>query len=162
MDQPTRSSPRIGSAQAASMIYKRFGLVGFYTGYRLHAARDTIGSGIFFMVYENIKQTVRTIQGSNDPSPYGAAALGGVCCGVLSWIVTYPLDTMKTRAQSVLLGSSGKAAVATTFTSKLRGLEVSIARTALQNCLIMVAFEWAKKKINGLDVGEADSGSKAV
>lgn len=71
---------------------------------------------------------------------------------------------MKTRAQSVLVSEniSKRPLTATTFTSKLRGLEVSLMRTVLQNMLIMTAFEYVKKAINGLPVlPDDDNGGKS-
>jgi len=161
MDVPARSAPRIGTFKAVSMVLSRYGFKGLYAGFPLHLARDTIGSGIYFAVYENVKQSVRTSQKSEDPAPLTAAAVAGACCGMVSWIATYPLDTMKTRAQSVLITPNTenlRKAVATTFTSKLRGLEVSLMRTALQNALIMTAFEWVKKAINGLPISDDKPG----
>ena len=67
---------------------------------------------------------------------------------------TYPLDTMKTRAQSVLIGSGTQAvktsAVAAAKSSKFKGVEMMILRSCIQNMIQMYAFEYFKTKINGL------------
>lgn len=66
---------------------------------------------------------------------------------------TYPLDTMKTRAQSVLLGKAKDVAEATlksSTSSTFRGLEVLLLRTSIQNAIFMMTFEFLKIKINDL------------
>jgi hypothetical protein len=78
----------------------------------------------------------------------------------LTYCQTYPLDTMKTRAQNSLVGpaalarkASTSAALATAAVrgSKWKGVEMMIARSSLQNMIQMLIFEYVKTQINGLE-----------
>lgn len=67
---------------------------------------------------------------------------------------TYPLDTRKTRAQSILLGKTkeiGEASAATAGSNIYKGLSVSLIRTSVNNMILLTLFEYIKTKINELD-----------
>ncbi|KGQ01396.1 hypothetical protein PAAG_11859 [Paracoccidioides lutzii Pb01] len=128
------------------------GYRGLYTGVRLHAIRDTIGTGLYFGIYETSKQLISTYLGEHT-SPFGAPMVAGALSGVIPWCCTYTLDTKKTRAQSILLGKTkeiGEATMAVARSSMYKGISVSIARTALQNMILLTTFEYLKVKINQL------------
>jgi hypothetical protein len=84
---------RIGSLDAVKQIVQRHGLLGLYTGFRLHLARDTIGTGVFFGVYESTKMAITAYRGGESNS--GAAiGIAGALCGIMSWcLVGYPLPS---------------------------------------------------------------------
>jgi len=66
---------------------------------------------------------------------------------------TYPLDTRKTRAQSVLLGKTkeiGEASVAVAKASMYKGISIILIRTGLNNMILLSMFEFIKAKINKL------------
>lgn len=47
--------------------------------------RDTLGTGIYFMVYESGKQVVTTMAGDNPNSNKLAVVAAGGMCGLVSW-----------------------------------------------------------------------------
>ncbi|PGH32620.1 hypothetical protein GX50_04594 [[Emmonsia] crescens] len=148
-----RNIPRLGTIDAIKQIVSRHGYRGLYTGVRLHALRDTIGTGLYFGIYETAKQLISTFLGDHQ-SPFGAPMAAGALSGVVPWICTYTLDTKKTRAQSILLGKSkeiGEAAMAAARSSMYKGMSVSIARTAFQNMILLTMFEYLKVRINELE-----------
>ncbi|KAL1965104.1 hypothetical protein VTN77DRAFT_6017 [Rasamsonia byssochlamydoides] len=152
-DPTLRTLPRIGTIQALKQIISRHGLSGLYTGYHLHATRDTIGTGLYFGIYETVKQVIAKELGEQK-SPFGPPMVAGALCGTVPWLVTYSLDTRKTRAQSVLLGKSkeiGEASVAVARSSMYKGLSVSLLRTSVQNMILLSLFEYVKMKINNLE-----------
>ncbi|KAI1935394.1 hypothetical protein LOZ58_005014 [Ophidiomyces ophidiicola] len=149
-----RGVKRLTTTEAIKQIISRHGIGGLYTGVRLHALRDTIGTGIYFAIYETTKQLISTYQGDKG-SPFGASMAAGALCGVVPWICTYGLDTRKTRAQSVLLGKSkeiNEATVAAARSSTYRGMTVLLFRTSIQNMVLLSSFEYIKMKINLLPV----------
>jgi len=149
-----RGVPRLGTMEAIQQIIARHGYRGLYTGIGLHAVRDTIGTGLYFGIYETAKQLISTFMGDNQ-SPFGAPMAAGALSGVIPWICTYPLDTRKTRAQSILLGKSkeiGEASMAVARSSIYKGMTVSIFRTAFQNMILLSTFEYLKIKINNLEI----------
>lgn len=150
----TKNAGRVNTFQAITQIVQRYGILGLYTGFHLHLLRETIGSGLYFGVYESTKQIMTTYSGAEKANSKGAVLVAGGLCGVGAWLFTYPLDTMKTRAQSVLIGNPTKAAqscvAAAAKSSKFKGVEMMILRSCIQNMIQMSAFEYFKTKINGL------------
>ena len=67
---------------------------------------------------------------------------------------TYPLDTRKTRAQSVLLGKTkevGEASAAVAKSSMYKGLSIILIRTGVNNMILLSMFEYIKMRIDQLD-----------
>lgn len=83
-DQSLRRKPRLGTIQAIKKIYIRHGFWGLYTGFRLHALRDTVGSGLYFSVYETVKQVAAKELGQ-DKNPFGAPMIAGAICSTVPW-----------------------------------------------------------------------------
>ncbi|KAJ5556845.1 mitochondrial carrier [Penicillium frequentans] len=147
-----RRKPRLGTIEAIQQIIKRHGVRGLYTGFRLHVLRDTVGSGLYFSLYEIVKQVAAKELGENK-SPFGAPMIAGAICSTVPWFCTYPLDTRKTRAQSVLLGKSkeiGEASIAVAKASMYKGISIILIRTGLNNMILLSMFEFIKAKINEL------------
>lgn len=83
-DPGLRHQPRVGTIEAIKQIVQRYGFRGLYTGFYLHAMRDTIGSGLYFGVYETVKQVAARELGS-DTSPFGAPMIAGALCSTVPW-----------------------------------------------------------------------------
>ncbi|KAJ5231480.1 mitochondrial carrier [Penicillium citrinum] len=151
-DPSLRRKPRLGTIQAIKQIVKRHGFRGLYTGFGLHAMRDTVGSALYFSVYETVKQVAAKELGS-DKTPFGAPMIAGAICSTVPWFCTYPLDTRKTRAQSVLLGKTkeiGEASVAVAKSSMYKGLSIILIRTGVNNMILLSIFEYIKARIDEL------------
>ncbi|KAJ5570428.1 mitochondrial carrier [Penicillium hispanicum] len=151
-DPSLRSKPRLGTIEAIQQIVKRHGYRGLYTAFGIHALRDTLGSGLYFATYETVKQLAAKELGK-DTSPFGAPMIAGAICSTVPWLCTYPLDTRKTRAQSVLLGKSkeiGEASVAVAKSGMYKGISIILIRTGVNNMILMSIFEYLKAKIDKL------------
>ncbi|CBQ67663.1 related to carnitine/acylcarnitine translocase [Sporisorium reilianum SRZ2] len=94
--------------QAAANIYRNFGgIKGFYLGFPLHMARDTFGTALYFGFYDSIRKLVSrhsTTDSISGPSLYGipgpvVSFLSGSSAGILSWLIVYPVDLIKTKVQ---------------------------------------------------------------
>ncbi|SNX81573.1 related to carnitine/acylcarnitine translocase [Melanopsichium pennsylvanicum] len=94
--------------QAAANIYTNFGgIKGFYTGFPLHMARDTFGTALYFGFYDSIRKLISRHSNTDSrsgPSLYGIPApvvsfLSGSSAGILSWLIVYPVDLIKTKVQ---------------------------------------------------------------
>ncbi|ETN46003.1 uncharacterized protein HMPREF1541_00186 [Cyphellophora europaea CBS 101466] len=155
---------RVSSMDSARQIIAERGVSGLFTGFRLHFYRDVLGTGLYFGIYETLKQSINSAYGADKVNAPGAVMFAGAACGVLSWTMTYPLDTMKTQAQNRLVGLGAKAAADATKASartlsKWKGLEMVILRSALQNMIQMSIFEYLKVQIDDLAFS---SGSKTL
>lgn len=83
-DSSLRSKPRLGTIEATKQIIHRYGFRGLYTGFHLHAMRDTVGSGLYFGVYETVKQIAAKTLGP-DTSPFGGPMIAGAICSTVPW-----------------------------------------------------------------------------
>ena len=79
-----KNAKRISQYQAAKTIVKTRGVLGLYTGFNLHLAREVAGSAIYFGVYETVKQSINSAYGMQHVNAPGAVAAAGMICGVVS------------------------------------------------------------------------------
>lgn len=116
-----------------------------------------LGTGIYFMTYESIKQTLTSYRGDNSPTNAFSVLFAGGFCGVASWALIYPIDSAKSIYQRNCLTSSDNGVVKEApkiefFNKRLyRGLGVSMGRSCLVNSIFFSSFEFVKKKINALE-----------
>jgi len=94
------------SLWVASEIVYHEGLFGLYRGTFLTGLKLGIGSGIWWLAYENTKTGICSITGKEPTVPAGI--LSGFIAGVLSTVVTNPLDVVKTRIQMQVADLQGK------------------------------------------------------
>ncbi|KAJ4155009.1 hypothetical protein LMH87_000275 [Akanthomyces muscarius] len=140
-----------GTLRTMATIVKHRGVLGLYTGFRLHQLRDTIGTGIYFMVYESGKQLGTTFAG--DSSNKLAVVAAGGSCGLISWAIIYPIDSAKSIYQRNSLlyarGEKVEPAPKITFLKRdmYRGLAVSMSRSCVVNAIFFSSFEFIKKHI---------------
>ena len=74
-----------GPWKTAKRLVRDRGLFrGLYAGYRLHLLRDTIGTSIYFITYESIKQLMANARGKDPTTPLAVTVAGGLC-GIVSW-----------------------------------------------------------------------------
>jgi solute carrier family 25 (mitochondrial carnitine/acylcarnitine transporter), member 20/29 len=84
-----------GSVDALWRIYKQYGLRGVYHGYTATLGRELVPTGLFYLNFEVAKRKLKT-KGKvyfSEIFPAGAFA------GFSYWLVSYPLDLIKTRVQ---------------------------------------------------------------
>ncbi|KAI4731943.1 hypothetical protein E4T49_00212 [Aureobasidium sp. EXF-10728] len=145
------SDLRTGAFRTAQQLVRERGTRGLYCGYRLHLVRDTIGTAIYFGTYETVKQILSNGRG-NEPAEPAAVALAGGTCGIVSWVLIYPIDVVKTQFQKRQL-ETGRAQVSRPDIKffqpgSYRGLGVSVGRSALINMIFFSSFEQIKRRIN--------------
>ncbi|KAI9257421.1 ribonuclease H-like domain-containing protein [Sporodiniella umbellata] len=91
---------------SAREILKKRGLTGLYNGFCLHLARDAIGTGVYFGGYETTKYTLSKLR--NTPAGPGTQFLAGGICGIMCWLVVFPLDLVKSLIQKEILQTRPK------------------------------------------------------
>jgi hypothetical protein len=89
---PKKNFGRISSIAATREILRRYGFFGLYTGFRLHLARDVVGSAIYFGVYEATKQAMTSFAHTEKANTPLAVATAGMLCGICSWslVIRHP------------------------------------------------------------------------
>ncbi|KAI0451785.1 mitochondrial carrier protein [Xylaria acuta] len=144
-----------GTIKTLKNIVKHRGFTGMYTGLNLHLLRDTLGTGIYFATYESSKQLLTTFSGTAaHKNPIAVLAAGGLC-GIVSWALIYPIDSVKSIYQrNALMYSKGQSVPIPKIQffrrDMYRGLAVSMGRSAAVNAVFFSAFEFFKKRINAL------------
>lgn len=141
------------------LIVKYDGPSGLYLGLKYHAARDAIGSGVYFSTYELGKSIVnRLITGSPLQLTPVLVLLAGGLSGVFGWLFIYPIDTMKQRYQKGRVNNifrrrqglppkpinPGKLAY---NRDMFRGLGISMARTFIVNMMFFSMYEMTMSKL---------------
>ena len=90
-------------------ILRAEGVRGLYFGGVVTALRDTIGYGFYFWSYELSSRLMLSTMGDrgNDSTPQVAAKvlLCGGLAGIVTWASIFPLDVIKTRVQTQVMGN---------------------------------------------------------
>ncbi|KAK9325830.1 mitochondrial carrier domain-containing protein [Lipomyces orientalis] len=146
-----RYSPKGTFESFKDIIHKR-GILGLYSGFRYHFARDALGTSLYFTVYESSKQLFSMYNPNGGPPGPLVIAISGGLCGVFSWAVLFPLDTMKSIVQRDILtrppGTAIKKRAFQLFNPRMyRGLGVSIVRTGLVNMTFFSIYEQLYKHL---------------
>ncbi|KAG0136570.1 mitochondrial carrier domain-containing protein [Tuber indicum] len=146
----TRYQPK-GTFQSAKSIVQNRGIWGLYSGFHLHFIRDTLGTAMYFSFYESGKQLFASSSGAG---PLAIATSGGLC-GLLSWVLVYPIDSAKSIYQrDVLTHRPGEALPKRPFRffnrRMYRGLGVSMARTCIVNSVFWSTYELIKRKVDSI------------
>ncbi|RDD44895.1 Mitochondrial basic amino acids transporter [Trichoplax sp. H2] len=81
-------------------VYKTYGLKGCYRGMNLTVLREAIGCGTYFSSYDAICKAVLNEQIDPLYLTVSKMLFAGGMTGVISWLVTYPIDVLKTRIQA--------------------------------------------------------------
>ncbi|KAK9237201.1 mitochondrial carrier domain-containing protein [Lipomyces kononenkoae] len=141
-----------GTFESFKDIIRKRGIVGLYSGFRYHFARDSLGTSLYFTVYESSKQLFSMYNPDGGPPGPLVIAISGGLCGIFSWAVLFPLDTMKSIVQRDILtrppGTPIKKRPFHLFHPRMyRGLGVSIARTGIVNMTFFSIYEQLYKNL---------------
>ncbi|KAH8730035.1 mitochondrial carrier domain-containing protein [Phaeosphaeriaceae sp. PMI808] len=156
-DAIRKSYQNLGTWKTAQNLIKHRGWGGLYSGFHLHLLRDSIGTGIYFVTYESVKQILANARGTSPTHPLAVVVAGGLC-GLVSWACIFPIDTAKSIYQrNCLVGGREKATrpkIQFMNPRMYRGLGVSMSRSCVVNAIFFTAFEFTKKRINHMEVDE--------
>ncbi|KAI0636735.1 mitochondrial carrier [Trametes polyzona] len=169
--------------EAVRDIFRTNGLLGLYTGFRLHFVRDTMGTALYFFEYDGFRyimgRDASGEQGDTPPwLPIPVSLVPFVCgslAGVSSWAFIYPLDVVKTKVQQRALAGERRRGVLETFhrlirgpdpdapkpihvglTRLYRGLGVSALRSVTTHGLLWTIFDYTASYIDRLPGGAGE------
>lgn len=163
IDDRKRAQPRMrGFLHGSSVIWQEKGLRGFFQGFVPTTLRQAANSAVRFGSYTTIKQWAQSFVAPGEK--LGAAstfAIGGMA-GTITVYATMPLDTIKTRMQSLearqLYGNSFKCA-AKIF--KEEGLLVfwsgavpRLARLVMSGGIVFTMYEKGMDFMDRIDPGK--------
>ncbi|KAJ1763695.1 hypothetical protein LPJ62_002998 [Coemansia sp. RSA 2167] len=139
-------------------IVRQRGAFGMYYGLHLHIVRDASGTAIYFASYETVKETLRRLTGSDTTGALTHMLAGGTC-GVVSWLLIFPIDLVKSTMQSQVLKPKNVQKYASSWhclrdiyarlgmSGLYRGVSVSLIRAFPIHGLNFVVYEWARAAI---------------
>ena len=146
-----------GGVDVVRQLYKEGGVRSVFRGSAATLARDGPGSAAYFATYEYIKRRLTPI----DPvtgKPQGNLSLTAITCagaaaGVAMWIPVFPIDTVKSRLQTmegnptvggVIKGLYAKGG----FKAFFPGFTPAIARAVPANAATFLGVELAYQAMN--------------
>ncbi|KAK1752872.1 Tricarboxylate transport protein [Echria macrotheca] len=102
IDDRKSANPRLrGFLHAVPIIARERGIRGFFQGFVPTTARQAANSATRFSVYNALKQLAESYTAPGEKmGAVGTFAMGGIA-GLITVYVTQPLDTIKTRMQSI-------------------------------------------------------------
>lgn len=151
------ASKRFSTTETVRVITKNLGLRGLYSGYKYHALRDAVGSGVYYAVYESFKWASNFVINGNptELSPISILAAGGIS-GATCWALIFPLDTTKALIQrdivaNIIRKDHGQEPLPVKKRKieisrrMYRGLSISMYRTVLVNMVFFGVYEFSMK-----------------
>lgn len=146
-----------GPLDCIKQIYSSKGIRGFFQGLNCTLLRETPSYAAYFATYEFLCEMMLDNNTDNAEPSLKMLFAGGVA-GVICWIVTYPLDVIKTRLQSVEQEKTGKykgtldcfrQVIKTEgYSSLTKGLGATCVRAFPTNAATFYAVSWAKKVLS--------------
>lgn len=140
---------------AKALIENRGILGGLYCGASIQVQRDIIASAMYFGSYETIKQSINHIRNTESTDQVAVGIAGGGS-GVLSFLISYPHDTVRTRYQkSCLMTAPGQAKIPKLeiFARTMwQGCGIGMARSFAVHSAMFLGFEFFKRFINRLEI----------
>ena len=76
-------------------IYRKHGIRGIYKGTVISGIGEVSGIGVYFYTYKNLMNTVKYEEKLSSKRLLFSSLFGGIA-GVMSWLVPYPVDAVKT------------------------------------------------------------------
>lgn len=133
-----------GPMQCLRNIYKQEGYRGIFKGLGVTFLREGPSYGVYFVTYEMLTRTP-----SKQPISTLHMLLAGGLAGTASWVISYPIDVIKSRIQaessnrySGALDCLKKSVRAEGYTCLYRGLNSTILRAFPMNAATFAVVTW--------------------
>ncbi|GAA5848644.1 hypothetical protein JCM8547_004583 [Rhodosporidiobolus lusitaniae] len=148
-------APR-GTIKGFMDLYRQGGFLGLYTGFRLHALRDTLGTGWYFGMYDSAQHYIASNPQAFAGIPTWASTfVCGSFAGVSSWGFIYPIDLTKAKLQRNALADAPYESPWSIFrrlsaggvTKLYRGLGISAFRSIGTHGLMWTILEKTRSSI---------------
>lgn len=115
----SRSENYKGEMEAAKDITRRHGVRGLYLGFNCTLIRELIAMGIYFTCFELTRRHMEHDREGSWKEKFKIMTAGSIA-GLASWILTYPIDFVKTKLQSQDLDRKTYRGTWHCFTSNLK------------------------------------------
>jgi solute carrier family 25 carnitine/acylcarnitine transporter 20/29 len=106
------AQPYKNAVGAAAHITKAYGMKALYRGFMVNTTREMVFLGTYFFVYEHVKSLQLHVAAVH-MSPSIAVPVAGGLAGALGWLISFPLDCVKSNIQGVNLATHSNIRVDT-------------------------------------------------
>ena len=143
MQLQVSNTPGSGPIQCLRQTYKLEGYRGLFKGLGVTLLRDAPSFGTYFLTYEAL---TRSSGSAPISTPY--MLLAGGMAGSTSWVVSYPLDVIKSRIQADSQRYAGmmdclrQSVRAEGYSCLYRGLNSTIIRAFPTNAVTFTVVTW--------------------
>lgn len=146
------SGGTVGPWQCLKGIYKQEGFRGVFRGLGATACREVPAFGSYFVTYEVLTR-------SHQPVSTFTMLIAGGFAGIASWVVTYPVDVLKSRVQAD--GMSGtpqyknfidclqKSVKNEGYGFLVRGIIPTVIRAFPTNAACFMVVTWSMRLMDG-------------
>jgi solute carrier family 25 carnitine/acylcarnitine transporter 20/29 len=142
-----------GSYDCGKQLYKEGGIRSVYRGTFMTLARDAPGSAAYFAAYEIVKRKLTPkdpVTGLPGKLSLPAVMAAGATAGVAMWLPVFPVDTVKSRLQSMpgnptLSGVVSSLWKANGIKAFFPGFAPAIARAIPANAATFLGVELAQQ-----------------
>ena len=131
--------------QCLRQIYRTEGTRGVFNGLGITLLREAPSYGVYFVTYEALTQSATPISTLH-------MLLAGGLAGTASWVISYPLDVVKSRLQADISGRySGaidcfrKSVQSEGYNCLFRGLNSTIIRAFPTNAATFAVVTWTMR-----------------
>jgi solute carrier family 25 carnitine/acylcarnitine transporter 20/29 len=137
--------------------YKDFGIKGFYKAFNLNLLREGIASTIYFSSFEYLKNREK-IKLKKENIEFYKTFIYGAISGALLWLITFPIDTVKTKiiSDSIIKNSNRYKGIIDCikknykkngFLSFYSGFSVVFFRGLIVNGIVLSSFDYCRKTL---------------
>jgi solute carrier family 25 carnitine/acylcarnitine transporter 20/29 len=142
-----------GTLDCAKQLYREGGIRSVYRGTFMTLARDAPGSAAYFAAYEIVKRKLTPkdpVTGLPGTLSLPAVMAAGATAGVAMWLPVFPVDTVKSRLQSMpgnptLSGVVSSLWKANGIKAFFPGFAPAIARAVPANAATFLGVELAQQ-----------------
>ncbi|XP_076245466.1 mitochondrial basic amino acids transporter [Calliopsis andreniformis] len=141
-----------GPLNCLKHIYRHEGYRGVFKGLSVTFLREMPSFGVYFLTYEAL---TRTFGNGTVSTPY--MLLAGGLAGTTSWVVSYPLDVVKSRIQSGSYHYAGiydclrQSVRSEGYSCLYRGLNSTILRAFPTNAVTFTVVTWTFRLLGDKD-----------
>lgn len=157
--QNQRTQKFTGPIQCTRHLYQEGGVRSLFKGFNVTMLRNAPSYGVYFATYEVFK---KKLQMMTDMSLAISMFLAGGLGGVLSWVVIYPIDVVKTKIQSDAIQRPQFKSIKDCFIKTYResggkgftkGLQTTLARTFIVSGVNFIGYEFTLKMLQSIQKG---------
>lgn len=148
-----------GPIDCLRKIYSREGTKGLFRGLNITMLREIPAFGSYFWTYELLTRTP-----DNSPVSTSAMLLSGGLAGIVSWVIVYPIDVIKSRMQIDGIAGSLKyknsldclkqGLALEGYVGFYRGLVPTILRAFPVNAATFAVVTWTMRLLSDNDIKE--------